>query len=108
MRQLNQYATLLGSLALTAAVLSALLVASDVVRLSTGIEFVFNQVGLRDKATPESKKLGPYVLRSTPGSILSARYAGSACVQLATTNPCKSETAASSSLGLKGLAMWSW
>jgi hypothetical protein len=41
----------------------------DVVRLSTGIEFVFNQVGLRDKATPESKKLGPFELRSTPGRI---------------------------------------
>jgi hypothetical protein len=41
----------------------------DVIRLSTGIEFVFNQVGLRDKATPESKKLGPFELRSTPGRI---------------------------------------
>ena len=37
----------------------------DVVRLGTGVEFVFNQVGLRDKATPESKKLSPFELRST-------------------------------------------
>jgi hypothetical protein len=37
----------------------------DVVRLSTGVEFVFNQVGLRDKATPESKKASPLELRST-------------------------------------------
>ena len=37
----------------------------DVVRLGTGVEFVFNKVGLRDKATPESKKLGPFELRST-------------------------------------------
>jgi hypothetical protein len=36
----------------------------DVVRLSTGVEFVFNQVGLRDKATPESKKVSPLELRS--------------------------------------------
>jgi hypothetical protein len=35
------------------------------VRLSTGVEFVFNQVGLRDKATPESKKASPLELRST-------------------------------------------
>jgi hypothetical protein len=36
----------------------------DVVRLSTGVEFVFNQVGLRDKATPESKKVSPLQPRS--------------------------------------------
>jgi hypothetical protein len=36
----------------------------DVVRLGTGVEFVFNQVGLRDKATPESKKLSPFEQRS--------------------------------------------
>jgi hypothetical protein len=36
----------------------------DVVRLSAGVEFVFNQVGLRDKATPESKKVTPLELRS--------------------------------------------
>jgi hypothetical protein len=30
------------------------------VRLASGVEFVFNQVGLRDKATPESKKLSPF------------------------------------------------
>jgi hypothetical protein len=42
----------------------------DVVRLSNGVEFVFNQVGLRDKATPESKKLSPFEPRqSPPGSI---------------------------------------
>ncbi|MBV8717831.1 MAG: hypothetical protein JOZ65_22430 [Chloroflexi bacterium] len=45
----------------------------DVVRLSTGIEFVFNQVGLRDKPTPESKKLGPFELRSIPGGSGSLR-----------------------------------
>jgi hypothetical protein len=38
----------------------------DIVRLANGVEFVFNQVGLRDKATPESKKLSPFDLRSTP------------------------------------------
>jgi hypothetical protein len=36
----------------------------DVVRLSSGVEFVFNQVGLRDKATPESKKVSPLEPRS--------------------------------------------
>jgi hypothetical protein len=36
----------------------------DVVRLSTGVEYVFNQVGLRDKATPESKKITPLEVRS--------------------------------------------
>jgi hypothetical protein len=35
----------------------------DVVRLGTGVEFVFNHVGLRDKATPESKKLSPFEVR---------------------------------------------
>jgi len=38
----------------------------DVVRLSNGVEFVFNQVGLRDKATPESKKLSPFEPRQSP------------------------------------------
>ena len=38
--------------------------AHDVVRLASGVEFVFNQVGLRDKATPESKKLSPFEGRS--------------------------------------------
>lgn len=42
----------------------------DVVRLSTGIEFVFNQVGLRDKPTPESRKLEPFEPRSAPGRIM--------------------------------------
>jgi hypothetical protein len=37
----------------------------DVLRLGTGVEYVFNQVGLRDKATPESKKVGPFEARST-------------------------------------------
>jgi hypothetical protein len=40
----------------------------DVVRLSAGVEFVFNQVGLRDKPTPESRKLGPYEVQ-TPARI---------------------------------------
>jgi len=31
----------------------------DVLRLASGVEYVFYQVGLRDKATPESKKLNP-------------------------------------------------
>jgi len=31
----------------------------DVVRFASGIEYVFNQVGLRDKATPEGRKLSP-------------------------------------------------
>ena len=44
----------------------------DVVRLSTGVEFVFNQVGLRDKATPESKKLSPLETRP-PGPRLALR-----------------------------------
>jgi hypothetical protein len=35
----------------------------DIVRLANGVEFVFNQVGLRDKATPESKKLSPFDVR---------------------------------------------
>jgi hypothetical protein len=35
----------------------------DVVRMGTGVEFVFYQVGLRDKATPESKKLAPFEAR---------------------------------------------
>jgi hypothetical protein len=35
----------------------------DIVRLANGVEFVFNQVGLRDKATPESKKLTPFEVR---------------------------------------------
>ena len=46
----------------------------DVVRLATGIEFVFNQVGLRDKATPESRKLTPLESRGgarPPMSLLS-------------------------------------
>jgi hypothetical protein len=48
----------------------------DVVRLSTGVEFVFNQVGLRDKPTPESKKLDPFELRPLPGgSIRSVAHA---------------------------------
>jgi hypothetical protein len=40
----------------------------DVVRMATGVEFVFYQVGLRDKATPVSKKLGAFEGRpaSTP------------------------------------------
>jgi hypothetical protein len=37
----------------------------DVLRLATGVEFVFNQVGLRDKATPEAKKLSPFDGRSS-------------------------------------------
>jgi hypothetical protein len=32
----------------------------DVLRLASGVEFVFYQVGLRDKATPESKKLSRF------------------------------------------------
>jgi hypothetical protein len=40
-----------------------------VVRLATGVEFVFNQVGLRDKATPESKKLSPFDARATPAPV---------------------------------------
>jgi hypothetical protein len=36
----------------------------DVLRLGTGVEFVFYQVGLRDKATPEGKKLSPFESRS--------------------------------------------
>jgi hypothetical protein len=42
----------------------------DVVRLGSGVEFVFNQVGLRDKATPESKKLSPFEVRGgAPGRV---------------------------------------
>src|SRR4029077_8353141 len=42
----------------------------DVVRLATGVEFVFNQVGLRDKATPETKKLSPFETRpSAPAKV---------------------------------------
>jgi hypothetical protein len=41
----------------------------DVVRLATGVEFVFYQVGLRDKATPESKKLSPFEGRESPAAI---------------------------------------
>jgi hypothetical protein len=36
------------------------LVHNDVVRLGTGIEFVFTQVGLRDRPTQDSKKLSPF------------------------------------------------
>jgi hypothetical protein len=43
----------------------------DIVRLATGVEFVFNQVGLRDKATPESKKLGPLDARPATSPRLS-------------------------------------
>jgi hypothetical protein len=35
------------------------------------VEFVFNQVGLRDKATPESKKLSPFERRAAPPRRLS-------------------------------------
>jgi hypothetical protein len=46
----------------------------DIVRMASGIEFVFYQVGLRDKATPESKKLSPFQGRpsrsTTPISVL--------------------------------------
>jgi hypothetical protein len=38
----------------------------DVVRLASGVEFVFYQVGLRDKPTPETKKLSPFEGRSAP------------------------------------------
>jgi hypothetical protein len=48
----------------------------DVVRLSTGVEFVFNQVGLRDKPTPESKKLGPFELRPIQPPRLTAATPG--------------------------------
>ena len=42
----------------------------DVVRLSTGVEFVFNQVGLRDKPAPEAHNASPLKLRSIgPGRI---------------------------------------
>ncbi|HEV7662862.1 MAG TPA: hypothetical protein VGQ62_04950, partial [Chloroflexota bacterium] len=42
----------------------------DIVRLASGIEFVFYQVGLRDKATPESKKIGPFEDRPVPSSTI--------------------------------------
>ena len=32
----------------------------DVVHLASGVEFLFSQVGLRDKATPESKKASAF------------------------------------------------
>jgi hypothetical protein len=48
----------------------------DVVRLSTGVEFVFHQVGLRDKPTPESKKLGPFELRPVPSQRITAAAPG--------------------------------
>jgi hypothetical protein len=44
----------------------------DVVRLSTGIEFVFHQVGVRDKPTPESKKVAPLRLRAVRSGRISA------------------------------------
>jgi len=44
----------------------------DVVRLASGIEFVFYQVGLRDKPTPETKKLSPFQGRAgSPPTLLS-------------------------------------
>ena len=44
----------------------------DVLRLASGIEFVFYQVGLRDKPTPESKKLSPLEGRGmSPPTLLS-------------------------------------
>ncbi len=42
----------------------------DVLRLASGIEFVFYQVGLRDKATPETKKLSPFQGRPGPAPTL--------------------------------------
>ncbi|HLZ30962.1 MAG TPA: hypothetical protein VKV73_26895 [Chloroflexota bacterium] len=39
----------------------------DEVRLASGIVFTFSQVGLRDKATPESKKLSPFEARASDG-----------------------------------------
>ncbi|HEY2593141.1 MAG TPA: hypothetical protein VGK33_04505 [Chloroflexota bacterium] len=43
----------------------------DLVRLSSGVEFVFHQVGLRDKATPESKKAAPTEFRAAGSGRLS-------------------------------------
>jgi hypothetical protein len=52
----------------------------DVLRLASGIEFVFYQVGLRDKPTPESKKLGSFEGRGAlPPTLLTEerrRHAG--------------------------------
>ncbi|MBV9579356.1 MAG: hypothetical protein JO057_12275 [Chloroflexi bacterium] len=51
----------------------------DRVRLSTGVEYLFNQVGLRDKATPESKKanpLEPSAAGSGRISVISSRPGG--------------------------------
>jgi hypothetical protein len=43
----------------------------DVLRLASGVEFVFYQVGLRDKATPETRKLSPFEARpSSPPTLL--------------------------------------
>jgi hypothetical protein len=43
----------------------------DVLRLASGVEFVFYQVGLRDKPTPESKKLSPFEGRAgSPPTLL--------------------------------------
>jgi hypothetical protein len=39
----------------------------DVVRLASGVEYLFSQVGLRDKATPESKKASPFEVRAPGG-----------------------------------------
>ena len=39
----------------------------DEVRLASGVVFTFSQVGLRDKATPESKKLSPFEARASDG-----------------------------------------
>src|SRR5579859_918750 len=36
----------------------------DVVRLGTQVEFVFSQVGLADKSTPETRKVSPFDLRT--------------------------------------------
>jgi hypothetical protein len=41
----------------------------DVIRMATGVEFVFYQVGLRDKATPETKKLGPFEGRESSPAV---------------------------------------
>jgi len=41
----------------------------DVLRLATGVEFVFYQVGLRDKPTPEGKKLETFEGRALPPPI---------------------------------------
>lgn len=43
----------------------------DVLRLASGVEYVFYQVGLRDKPTPESKKLGSFEGRTlSPPTLL--------------------------------------